>query len=171
MTEQSVSDRARYVFERVRGDLEAEMNDLQSKARAAGALYSGNTIKLSLRIFEEVGSNALDECHRSVSVRYKHRGTKWKKAMGDVEAALNDFVTETEEFIVERYISDDNFGHLFRGKVPEVRAFLLQRHTDRELGWTGPEPQPWHQRHPILYAVGTALLSGLVSLAVALAAK
>ncbi|MCU0948341.1 MAG: hypothetical protein MUF47_08840 [Porphyrobacter sp.] len=160
---QSFSDRADRLFETACEFARRDAKIILAEHSAKGLLRSGATVTRVVSAFEQRSYVALDEALASVSVRIDHRGCKWRKALGEIDAAIDRHMDRAPDLIgdyVQVALRKDS--PVLEALLAAIRSGMHQRLADYREGWTAPPGKPWRERYAVLYAVLLILAGALI---------
>lgn len=153
----NLAERAAAVFRQAREQIAEDCARLHGDRAAKGALGSGETARLAVRIFGERSSEALQQVLREVAQRIEHRGGQWRDAMATVRRALSAHIDAAPDMMATSFkvarVDSESAKAAAAALVEKEAEGLREELAAFEGGWTAPIPKKWSERRPVLYAM------------------
>jgi hypothetical protein len=110
---------------------------------------------------------ALKELLDGIGAVTEHQGTKRKRLLEQLAVDLTNHHATARD-IARQAIDRAGAGRDYAQAVPLLEA-IEEKHraaiNDFKEGWTAPEGKQWKDRHPILFALGIAIVSAILGAA------
>ncbi len=163
-----------YVFSDVRHAIRQEVGEVIARHAADGLLRSGATIRQSISSFERHVASGTQLLQSEFASLIPSRGREWDRAM----LAINEQIEgqfRSAHTVLERPFriaagtegAPAEMGPSIKNSIAdELRAAkerVLKNHAAFSDGWTAPIGKLWHERHPLLYALGAAVIGSILT--------
>lgn len=164
---ETAGDRAARLFGKA---IEAEQHQIKAVLAdhsAKGLLKSGVTIKRSVAAYEETTSAALAEALAGIAKRTDKRGWKWKDMIAEVEGRLEQHMSDGPARLKKTLLlAHENGLALAEPLFAKANRNLRNQIHEYREGWSAPAGKAWIERHPVVYALLSALVGAALSQAV-----
>jgi hypothetical protein len=174
--------RCAQVFLSTNRALRIEVGEIIARNAADGLLRSGATIRASVAAFEKHTASAVALLQTEFSSLIPSRGREWKGAMGAVDQAIEGQYRSARHLLERPFTiaagpvgtpapNGPSIANAIDDELRSAKERAAQQHAAFSEGWTAPLAKPWHERHPILYALGAAVAGSILTAIVAVVTK
>ncbi len=162
------------VFATCNRNLRNELGEIIASHAAKGLLQSGSTIKRYNEAFETLTSAAVAALQTEFAAVVHDRSGEWARAIKAIGDAIEGQLYSAKHLLDRPFrIADGkpsepapksgSIARAIEDELQQCAARLRSQHAAFADGWTAPLGKPWHERHPLLYAILAAIGGALIA--------
>ena len=166
------------VFSNTNQAVRVEVGEIIARHAADGLLQSGATIRRSIAAFENHSSSAVKLLENEFASLISARGREWSRAMLAIDQAIEGQYRSARHLLERPFRiaagtegtpapNGPSIANAIDDELQRAKEKTRLEHAAFSEGWTAPMAKPWHERHPLLYALGAAIggsiLTALIS--------
>jgi hypothetical protein len=138
---------------------------LQARLGASGSFGGSPGVSFALKAFEARAIPAVEKMLQEIAHAVRTRSKEWYRLHEHAEELIDLFFGTLGDSAEAQMFRGSGVSGIGNRHAPVILGKLKGLITLHGAGWSAPEPEPWAQRHPIVYAM-LLLIAGVVAGAV-----